>query len=90
MYENFVRDERNAWNGNLAYVMDSQKRQEEAMTRGGGGRGELPMKTRYTCAPRVIRKIKENFALVIGRNKKNFEILPLKRVKFEIFARVIG
>ena len=37
------------------------------------------METRYTYAP-----------LVIGKNKKNFEILPLKRVKFEIFAWVIG
>ena len=32
----------------------------------------------------------ENFALVIGKNKKNFSIFVLERVKFEIFARVIG
>ena len=51
--------------------------------RGGGG-GGIPN------GDQVIGKIKkENFALVIGKNKKNFEILPLKRVKFEIFAQVI-
>ena len=31
----------------------------------------------------------ENYTLVIGKNKKNLNILPLKRVKFEIFAQVI-
>ena len=41
------------------------------------------------CLPRVIDKIKRNLALVIGKNKKNLDILPLKKVKFEIFAGVI-
>ena len=36
------------------------------------------------------RENQKNFALVIGKNKKNLEIFPLKRAKFEIFARVIG
>ena len=40
--------------------------------------------------PWVIGKNQENFALVIGKNKKNLDALPLERVKFEIFARVIA
>ena len=40
-------------------------------------------------APQVIGKSRK-FALVKGKNKKNFDILPLKRVKCEIFARVIA
>ena len=32
----------------------------------------------------------ENSVLVIGKNKKNSDTLSLKRVKFEIFARVIA
>ena len=43
----------------------------------------------YMCPP-GSRLNQENFALVIGKNKKNFEILPLEKVKFEVFARVIG
>ena len=31
-----------------------------------------------------------NIALVIGKNKKKLDILSLKRVKFEIFARAIA
>ena len=41
------------------------------------------------CSP-GNRLNQEHFALVIGKNKKNLDILPLKRVKFEIFAPVIG
>ena len=43
----------------------------------------------YMCLPWVIGKIK-NIVLVIGKNKKKIGHFPLKRVKFEIFARVIG
>ena len=39
----------------------------------------------YLCSPWVIGKIKKT----LHKNKKNFEILPLERVKFEIFAQVI-
>ena len=44
----------------------------------------------HVRSPPGNRQNQENFALVIGKNKKNLDILPLKRVKFEIFARVIG
>ena len=56
------------------------------------GEGQLPMETRYTCAspPPDNRKNRENFALAICKNKKNLDILPLKRVKFEVFARVMA
>ena len=56
----------------------------------GGGGGELPVRTRYTCAPPVIGKIKKILSLVIGKNRKNLDILPLNRVKFEISAWVIA
>ena len=60
-------------------------------TEGGGcvGSGDQA----YMCPPppQVIGKIKKILPwLVIGKNKKNLEILPLKEVKFEIFARVVG
>ena len=41
----------------------------------------------YMCLP--DRQNQDNLALVIGKNKKSLDILPLKRVKFEIFAWVI-
>ena len=59
----------------------------ECATRGGGA---TPKGDQVYVCPLGNRKNQENFALVIGKNKKTFEILPLKRVKFEIFARVIG
>ena len=53
------------------------------MTRNRGrGEGATTIGDRYTCVNRVIGKIK-NFALVMGKNKKNLNILLLKRVKFE-------
>ena len=36
------------------------------------------------------RQNQENFAMVTIKNENNLDILPLKRVKFEIFARVIA
>ena len=39
--------------------------------------------------PSGERKNQDNLALVIVKNKKSLDILPLKRVKFEIFARII-
>ena len=39
--------------------------------------------------PSGDRQNQDNLALVIGKNKKSLDILPLKRVKFEIFAWVI-
>ena len=44
----------------------------------------------HMCRSLVIGKHQENFTLVRGKNKKNFDILSLKRVKLEIFARVIA
>ena len=41
-------------------------------------------------SPPGNRKNQENFALVIGKNKKKLDIWPLKRVTFEIFSRVIA
>ena len=53
-------------------------------------RVQLPVETRYTCAPRVAIQIKKILPwLYIGKNNKNLDILRLKRIKFEIFARVI-
>ena len=66
---------------------------------GEGGGNFQWMETRYTCPllvspppppPPVTGKNQEQFALVKGKKKKNSTILHLKRVKFEIFARVIG
>ena len=54
-----------------------------------GGWATLSGDQVYMCPP-GNRYNQENFALVIGKNKKNFKILPLKRVKFEIYAWVIG
>ena len=44
----------------------------------------------YMCPP-GNRQNYENFALVIGKNKKNLDLLPSKRAKFDFFfARVIA
>ena len=57
--------------------------------RGGGGEATPSGDQVYMCPP-GNRQNQESFAMVIGRNKKNLDIFPLKRVKFEIFARVIA
>ena len=36
--------------------------------------------------PRVIGKMVTILPWAVGKNKKNLDILPLTRVKFEIFA----
>ena len=55
------------------------------------GEGQLQVETRYTtCAPRVIGEIKKILPGLYVKNKKNSNILPLKRVKFEIVALVIA
>ena len=59
------------------------------MVSGEGGGGNSQWRIGIHVPPRVIGKIKK-IALVIGKNKKNLDILPLKRVKFEIFARVVA
>ena len=39
------------------------------------------METRYSCALQVIGEIKKNFALVIGKNKKNLDLFTLEGSK---------
>ena len=48
------------------------------------------METMYTCAPQVLGKIKKILPWLQVQNKKSLDILPLKRVKIEIFSRVIS
>ena len=66
--------------------------QKQGINFAGGGRGSGNSQWRPAIhvPPQVIGKNQENFALVIGKNKKNLEILHLERVKFEKFARVIA
>ena len=54
------------------------------LVRGGGG-GQVLMET--MCTP-VIGKIEKIFALVIGKNKKNLDILPLKRINLKFLHRL--
>ena len=57
----------------------------------GGCEGNFQLRSGiHVPPPPGNRENQENFALVIGKNKKKLDILPLKRVNFEIFVRVIA
>ena len=52
-------------------------------SRGGDSQCRLGI---HVPHPPVTGKNQENFAPVIGKNKKNLDIFPLKRAKFDVFC----